>query len=122
MEDFKDFLRILGKKPGFYLSPGPSGSSKSISHLRTFLNGIQVGQHLKHDPSVLDAFTFWICIRYQITMGASDGFGHILERVGGDDAAAFDLFFELFEEYLQERQRIGYEEMKARYLAMERAK
>jgi hypothetical protein len=94
MENFKDFLRVVGKKPAFYLSPDLSGNCKSISHLRTFLTGVQVGQHLQVDH-VLDAFTFWVCHRYQIPMGGLDGIGYILEHAGGDEATAFDLFFKL---------------------------
>ncbi|HUA64675.1 MAG TPA: hypothetical protein VME24_02435 [Alphaproteobacteria bacterium] len=119
MDDFLNILRHVGKKPAFYLTPKSDGNSKSISHLRTFIVGIQVGQHLKHDTSVLEGFTEWVCHRYGVPMGARDWSGHILERAGGDEAAAFQLFFEHFEEFLQEREQIGYEAIRQRYLASE---
>jgi hypothetical protein len=116
MDDFLNTLRHIGKKPGFYLTPKNDGNSKSISHLRTFIVGVQVGQHLKHDTSVLDGFTEWVCHRYSVPMGARDWSGHILERVSGDEVAAFQLFFEHFEEYLQERDRIGADAIRERYI------
>ena len=69
---------------------------------------------------VLDAFTFWICHRYRVPEGGLDGLGRILEHAGYDETAAFDIFFELYEEYVRDRERLGYEEIKARYLAMVR--
>jgi hypothetical protein len=117
MDKFIDFLRIVGKKPGFFLSPDANGHCKSLSHLRTFLAGIEIGQQLQDDQRVLDAFTFWVCHRYQVPMGGLDGFGHILNRVAYNEPQAFEIFFELLEEYLQERERVGYDEIKARYLS-----
>lgn len=41
----------------------------------------------------------------------------IREHAGGDDALAFRRFFEHLEEYLSERERIGADAIKARYIA-----
>jgi hypothetical protein len=119
--NFKDFLRMVGKKPAFYLSPYRGGNCKSIRHLKTFLNGVQVGQRrqLQDDEGVLDAFSIWVCLRYQESEGARDGLSHILEHAGGDEEVAFNMFFGLLEEYFEERERLGHDEIMARYLAME---
>jgi hypothetical protein len=119
MDDFTQFLRKVGEKPGFYLAPDSSGQSKSISHLKTFITGIQVGQHLKTDIGALDGFTEWVCHRYGIAMSSIGWSGLILKRAGGDEAAAFQLFFVHLEEYLREREQIGCEAIKARYLEVE---
>ena len=118
MDNFTDFLRIVGKKPGFYLTGDEHGYCRSISQLRTFIVGIQVGQHLRYDATALDGFTEWVCHRYRVSVGGRDWSGHILEQAGGDEVAAFQLFFEHFEEFLQERERIGTEAIKDRYVAL----
>jgi hypothetical protein len=118
IESFTDFLRGLGRRPGFYLAPDKAGGCESISHLRSFITGFQVGQHLKDDSSILGHFTFWVCHRYGVSDGGMDWSGHILERADGDEAVAFRLFFELFEQYLEEREKIGPEAIQARFVAM----
>ena len=118
MDDFIEILRVVGKKPAFYLTPKKDGDSKSISHLRTFICGIQVGQHLKHDTSILDSFTFWVCHHYGVPDGARDWSGHLLKQAGGDESEAFRLFFQHFEEYVKERETIGAEAIKARFIMM----
>jgi hypothetical protein len=120
MDNFTDFLRSVGKKSGFYLTPDKHGRCGSISHLRTFIIGIQTGQHLKYDATALDAFTEWVCHRYHAPMSGRDWSGHILEQAGGDEAVAFQMFFELFEEFSKERERIGSEAIRARYSALMR--
>src|SRR4051812_10277382 len=115
---FTDFLRVVGKKPGFYLT-GDHGHCASISHLRTFIIGIQVGQHLKYDATALDGFTEWVCHRSRKIMSGQDWSGLILEQAGGDEEAAFQMFFQLFEEFSKERERIGSGGIRAQYLAFE---
>jgi hypothetical protein len=42
----------------------------------------------------------------------------LLEHTGGDEAAAFHLFVEHFEEFLSELERIGKPAIKARFMSM----
>lgn len=114
MQTFTDLLHSIGKKPGLYLG----SANSSITHLKTLITGFQCGQRLHDDTSVLDSFTFWVCHHYGVPDGARDWSGHLLERAGGDEAAAFRLFFQHFDEYLKERETIGAEAIKARFITM----
>ena len=118
LRNFTDLLRMIGKRPGFYLAPDRSGDCKSIRDLCSFINGFQAAKHLKDDTSVLNEFTIWVCHHYGVPDGARNWYGHILERAGEDEAAAFQLFFEHFEDYLKEREKIGPGAIKARFIAM----
>jgi len=117
-ENFTDLLRIIGKRPGLHLAPDKDGYCDSIRELYSFILGFEMAQVVDDDTSVLNAFTFWVCHHYGVPDGSRNWHGHILERAGGDDAAAFRLFFELFEEYLKDREAVGPEAIQARFIAM----
>ena len=114
MPTFTDLLHQIGKKPGLYLG----SANRSITNLDTFITGFQCGQAWNYDTSVLDSFTYWVCHHYQVPDGAMNWSGHLLQRAGGDEAAAFRLFFVHFDEYLKERETIGPEAIKARFISM----
>ena len=108
---FLDWLRAIGAKPGMWLG------RPSISHLQTFIVGYQVGHSCKDDTMVLDGFEFWVYHRYR--HGGSMHWAQvILEQTGGDETAAFRLFFDHFEEFLRERERVGTPALKARFMTM----
>jgi hypothetical protein len=67
---------------------------------------------------VLDALTFWVCKRYGVPDGPMDWAGHLWRQSGEDDEAAFRLFFELLEDYVRDREQLGPEVIKARFLQM----
>ncbi len=52
-------------------------------------------------------------------MSSMDWAGHIGRHCGEDDVAAFRLFFELLEEYVRDREQLGADAIKARYMEME---
>jgi hypothetical protein len=112
-----ELLRAIGKKPGMYI-----GNCHSIWHLKTFIVGFQSGSigrgPYQEGDLILDSFTFWVCTRFGIPDGAMDWSGHIWRHCGEDDEAAFRMFFELFEEYIKEREQVGPEAIKARFLEM----
>jgi hypothetical protein len=116
LRNFTDLLRIIAKKPCFYLAPDQNRHCRSIRELSSFITGFEMGQYVKDNISVLAEFNFWICHRYG-QPGAS-WYVTLLERAGGDEVAAFDLFFGHFEEYLKEREAIGAEAIKTRFLEM----
>jgi hypothetical protein len=47
--------------------------------------------------------------------GAMNGFSLILEKVGGDDAVAFDEFFRLLPSFLHDYEQIGPDGIAERY-------
>ncbi|MDB6058875.1 MAG: hypothetical protein JWO95_2719 [Verrucomicrobiales bacterium] len=53
-------------------------------------------------------------------MGSSDWSTILVRQSDGDDEAAFKLLFELFEQYVADRERLGYEAIKSSYLKMEK--
>lgn len=111
-----DLLRHVGKKPGFYISGFPSGSV-SILHLRSFLVGYQCGRGQPAEgDDILDAMTYWVCARYGVPYSSADWSGILWQQCGKDDEAAFGLFFVLLEEYVRDRERLGAEGIKSRYM------
>lgn len=67
---------------------------------------------------ILDAFTFWVCTRFGVADGAMNWAGHIWSHCGEDNEAAFHRFFELLEEYVKERERLGPEAIKKQFILM----
>lgn len=116
LDTFTDVLRVVGKKPGMYLTPNRRGDCRSLSSLHSFILGFEMAQFIKGDSGVLGEFTFWVCHRHGVVSGS--WYSQILERTGWDEEAAFRLFFEYFKEYLSERDQIGPEAIKARFMAL----
>jgi hypothetical protein len=116
-----EVLRAIGKKPAMYIGDFPR-DRMSIWHLMSFVVGFQsgsAGRGKYHDDDVvLDAFTFWICTRFGVPDGTMNWAGHIWKHCDEDDEAAFRKFFELFEEYLEERAKVGPEAIEARFMNM----
>ena len=111
-----DLIRAVGKRPGFYIVD-PTRNGISIWHLDAFLSGYQCGrQPPAEGDDILDALTFWVCIRYGLSAGSMNWCGHLWRRCGEDEEAAFRLFFELFDEYLGDWEQLGYEGIKSRYM------
>jgi hypothetical protein len=101
---------------------GPPGHHRSIWHLKSFIVGFQSGSigrgPYQEGDMVLDAFTFWVCTRFGVPDGPMDWSGHIWRHCDEDDEAAFQMFFELLEEYVKNRARTGPEQIKNRFLKM----
>jgi hypothetical protein len=113
-----ELLRAIGKKPGMYIG-GPR--RPSIWHLDSFIVGYQSGalrQPGLEGDDVLDAFLFWVCTRFNVPDGPMNWAGHIWRHCGEDDEAAFKMFFELLEEYVKDREQLGPEAIKARFIEM----
>src|SRR5258706_16457971 len=115
-----ELLRAIGKRPAFYLGDGQRNCF-SIWQLRSFLVGFQCGsrRHPALDgDDILDSLMFWVCMRYRVPDGPMDWAGHIWRQSGENDEDAFRLFFELFEEYISDREQLGSEGIKTRFLKM----
>jgi hypothetical protein len=88
----------------------------------SFIVGFQCGNigrgEYLEDDLILDSFTFWVCTRFGVPDGSMNWAGHLWRHCGDDDEAAFRLFFELFEEYLEERARVGPNVIKDRFMKM----
>ena len=96
----------IGKKPGMYFSYGDI-SPRSIAFVSAFITGFQHGQRSPADTLDFGYFTRWVAAHYRVVDGPMSGFSLILERVGGDDALAFDEFFRLLPLFLQDYEQIG---------------
>jgi hypothetical protein len=115
MQNFIEMLRVIGRKPGFDLG----SANQSITHLKTFTTGFQCGNAIqKLDTSILDTFHFWVHHHYHVPDGPRDWSATLLDVAKGDDALAFRLFFEHFEEFLKEREKIGDAAIKAHFIEM----
>jgi hypothetical protein len=67
---------------------------------------------------VLDSLTFWVCTRFGVPGGPMDWAGCLWRQSGENDEAAFRLFFELLDEYVRDREQLGPEIIKTRFLQM----
>ncbi|SRR5260221_9585363 len=113
-----EILRAIGKRPTMYLVD-PTRNRCSIWHLQSFLVGFQSGRReRKEGDDILDEFLFWVCTRYRVADGAMNWAGHLWVQCGKDEEAAFHLFFELLEEYLIDREQLGPDVLKARFMQM----
>jgi hypothetical protein len=115
-----ELLRAVGKRPGLYIG-GLSPNSFSIWHLWSFLSGYQCGG--RHHPvldgdDILDGLTFWVCTRFGVPDGSMNWACHLWRQSGENDEAAFRLFFELLEEYVKDRELLGTETIKVRFMEM----
>jgi hypothetical protein len=107
-----EVLRAVGKRPMVYF--GLTTRKRCIVwHLESFVVGWQTGRagtgvYLEGDD-ILDVFFFWLCLRFDFP----DGYGTmswadiLSQQCKGDDEAAFRMFFEVLEKYIQERAEIG---------------
>jgi hypothetical protein len=117
-----ELLPHIGKKPGFYIPvPGQPGQDyRSIWHLNSFVSGYICGKQSGNDKEGIESFTFWVCTRYRVPTGAGNWAVHLWWQCGEDDKKAFELFFELFDEFVRDLEGLGPDTVKARYLEMER--
>ena len=67
---------------------------------------------------ILDSMTYWVCTRYGVPYSSMDWSGILWRQCDEDDEAAFCLFFELLEDYVRDREQLGAEGIKSRYIAM----
>ena len=110
-----ELLREIRKKPRIYL-----GNNPTISQIRSLIVGFQSGSFgrgkSQEGDGVLDAFTSWVCMRFGVPDSGMAWDGQIRRHCEQDDEAAFGMFFELLEEYLKERERIGPDEIQRQYV------
>ena len=95
-EEFYKVLEDIKNKPSLYIG------TKSLIRLKHFLDGIFYtlcylnGQ--KECPNFLEGFQEWIQIRFDIT--STQHWSDIINFHSSNDVNAFDLFFELLNEFL----------------------
>ena len=65
LNNFTDVLRMIGKKPAFYLAADHRGNCRSLRELQSFISGYEMAQGVQGDTSVLGEFTFWVCHRHR---------------------------------------------------------
>lgn len=116
-----ELLLAIKKRPMMYIGDRAKNRC-SIWHLKSFIVGFQSGRigtgvHQEGDD-VLDAFTFWICLRFHVPDGPLDWSGLLWKQCGKDDEAAFRMFFDLLDEYLKDRAELGHQVIKARFIEL----
>lgn len=86
------------------MSPGLFLGKNEISRLWHFLNGVQMGMALSGNTKefvYLHEYKYWYMDNVA-GAGTNSIFYHILEICGGDEQAAFDMYFREFEKYLKD--------------------
>ena len=108
-----ELLNKIQQKPGMYIGV------PSLTHLSMFLCGYafslqEQGLVLTAAEEEFDRFQFWVQRRFNVNAAVS--WSKIILLYSADDRAGFELFFELWNEFLNEQQQgvvVGYEKVVA---------
>jgi hypothetical protein len=89
--DAYELVEIIRKRPGFYF---PNG--KSLKELSAFIGGYEVGakQGISSD---FRPFNKWLAHKYGLP--EPSGWCNMILSVAGSDEKAFELFYELLDEF-----------------------
>ena len=95
--DIVEMLEKIRHRPGIYVD-----GDISLKRVRSFLVGYEVGM-LSRDRELTDReqfhqFNDWVAKRLGYTSSTSGWCNMILEKAGGDEKA-YEMFFELLEEF-----------------------
>lgn len=101
MSDLYDLLGKIHQKPGIYIG------SPSLSHLHMFLCGYafsrqEQGMALTDQEKEFEQFQAWVQQRFNIS--ASVSWAKIILLFSADERDGFERFFELWSEFLCDRQ------------------
>jgi len=114
-----ELLRAVGKKAGMYI--GPPGHHRSIWHLKSFIVGFQsgsIGRGPYQEGTWSWTHSHFGFARVLALPMASGLVRTYLRHCDEDEETAFQMFFELLEEYVKDRERTGQEQIKNRFLKM----
>jgi Trp operon repressor len=100
MQDWYDLLQQIKKRPTLYLS------RRSIFDLQSFYKGYYVARQLLNLPATeqereFDNFSEWLQKKYEINTRQS--WAMLILFNSHDERDALDNFFELFEEFIEQR-------------------
>lgn len=109
MDHLYELIHKIKERPGLYLG------QRSITRLHAFIGGYSLAHHELDVPSLetehmLGEFQEWIYRRFEI--GASHSWAQIILFYAEDERDAFQQFFDLFEEFLEQRESVTSEESK----------
>ncbi|MCI0446992.1 hypothetical protein L0152_27785 [bacterium] len=101
MDHLYELLQKIKERPGLYLG------QRSITRLHAFIGGYSLAQHELGVPSletehILGEFQEWIQHRFEI--GSSHSWAQIILFYSEDEQEAFQQFFDLFEEFLEQHE------------------
>lgn len=104
MNSLYNLLKQIRSKPGLYLGV------PSLSHLQMFLCGYafsrqEQGLPLTIEEKVFEQFQPWIQQRFNIS--ASVSWAKIILLYSADERTGFELFFELWDEFLGQQCQLG---------------
>ena len=96
MSPILDLLVNIRERPAMFIG------RQSIVRFRSFLDGYRHGLRQSTVPAeepLFDRFQRWVEERFKIS--TSHGWDSIILFMAGDDPAAFELFWELWDAYVQ---------------------
>lgn len=102
MANFKEILQKIHQKPGMYLG------APSISALQMFLGGYLFARQeqnlaLTPEEQEFEQFQGWVQQRFQVR--ATVSWAKVILLHAADERSGFELFFELWTEFLQRNQQ-----------------
>src|SRR5262245_51955742 len=115
MSPLASCLLSIQQRPQTWLGRADS-SSRSLSQVASFITGFQHGQMHPPDSLRFEYFTKWVAAHYRVIDGPMNWFCLIRERVGGDEALAFDEFFRLLPGFIRDMEQLGPDAIHAHYL------
>jgi hypothetical protein len=100
MNSYREILKLIREKPTLYIR------QRSIFALHVFLLGWYVrSPQMTSDREIMMAFQDWIQKKYRIN--STQSWADIILFYSINDAEAFEKFFELFDEFMQEYNKKG---------------
>jgi hypothetical protein len=117
MSELLNILRRIEQRPQMYL-PSFGQPAHSLQNLTAFITGFYVGKLFPGPEHILDNFLVWLVAHFGEIEDGHGWSSYILERANNDDRAAFDLFFRLLNQYLDDCEAVGLENIKARYVTV----
>ncbi|MFN7141014.1 MAG: hypothetical protein ACK4UN_16915 [Limisphaerales bacterium] len=107
---WKEQLESLRRKPGLYFGSSQLPFTSLVAFLVGFQCGYGVGQQGINIPPhdlVPDGFNKFVTERFGGTFPASKGWSQFIREHASSEQEAFELFFELREEYERRNENVG---------------
>ena len=100
MDNFEELLLVkIREMPALYIG------KKSVERLRAFVDGYSTcfGEIYGKEPTILTGFNQYVAQKYKIN--TDHDWSSIIQFFSNTEESAFDMFYQLLDEFLEEREK-----------------